>query len=224
MRLRIDAWPPGSVCQLQRADGKQSICGEVVAAEPWHPLHCQHGAAKMRPHRLLQKALSRRLIFSGAHVDEERHIPELYDQVWDRKQKKYVPRVALMDVVASFPGMPAPFLIDVSIRSAAAERVAAHAGIAGMAAQRGEKEKWDRYGPAVRPCVFDSLGRPGFHARTYFRDLVSTAASCGLGSPHAQQGLQTALERAVVWGSADNMLRARGGQDVSAWTDHLRHS
>ena len=178
----------------------------------------------MRPHRLLQKALARRLQFSGAHVDEERHIPELYDTVWDKTLRKQVPRVALMDVVASFPGLPAPFLIDVSVRSPAAERVATATVIAGKAAQKGEKEKWDRYGPMVRPMVFESLGRAGVHARTLIHNLVSTAASCGMGSPHASQTYQTTLERAVVWGAADNVLRARGGQGASAWTDHLRHA
>ena len=136
MRLRIDTWPKGSTCQLPRADAKTGVCGEMCDTSPWHPMQCQHGGAKMRPHRLLQKALARRLQFSGAHVDEERHIPELYDMVWDKTLRKQVPRVALMDVVASFPGLPAPFLIDVSVRSPAAERVATATVIAGKQPRR----------------------------------------------------------------------------------------
>jgi len=172
----------------------------------------------MRPHRLLQKALSRRLEGVGAHVDEERYVPELYDTVWDSKKRCRVPRLAIMDIYIQFPGAPAPYMVDVSIRSAAAERQARAAVAApGWAAAQGEKEKLGRYGQAVRPCVFEALGRAGCAARCLLADLVATAASCGLSSPHAAQSWQTTCERAVVWGTADNMLRSMGSQCPESW-------
>jgi hypothetical protein len=143
-------------------------------------------------------------------------VPELYDRVWDGKKKSMVPRLAIMDIHIQFPGAPAPFLVDVSIRSAAAERQA-KAAEPGWAAKQGEKEKRSRYGAAVRPCIFEGLGRAGTEARCLLADLVATAAACGLCSPHAVQSWQTVLERAVVWGVADNMLRSMGAQAPEKW-------
>ena len=63
MRLGLVQRAAGGVCQLpvtKGADHGGDICGRPCAEDVWHPIHCQHGAAKQRPHRLLQKALSRR--------------------------------------------------------------------------------------------------------------------------------------------------------------------
>ena len=128
-----------------------------------------------------------------------------------------MPRLAIMDIHISFPGAPSPFLVDVSVRSAAADRQARTA-TPGWAAVQGEKEKLGRYGCAVRPCCFEALGRAGPAARILIADLVATAASCGLSSPHAAQSWQTMSERAVIWGTADNMLRSLGGQSPEHWT------
>ena len=43
-----------------------------------HPLVCQRGAARLRPHRAVTTALGRGLKATGAEVDYERWIPHLY--------------------------------------------------------------------------------------------------------------------------------------------------
>ena len=171
----------------------------------------------MRPHRMVQMALAKRLLDVSAHVDVERYIPELYDQVWHAKRQRWSQRLAIMDLHVSFAGAPSPYWIDVSVRSAAAERAVLRAA-PGWAALQGEEEKCVRYKGGTRACVFEALGRPGCAARALLRDLVAIAAACKLCTPHAAQAWQTALERAAIWGCADNVLRSLGGQEAERWS------
>ena len=90
LRLRLWKPPGGAVCQLRRqaeqggdrgADEGKQQCGKLLGSERLHPLQCEHGAAKMRPHDAVKAALSTMLHRAGAAVDVERVIPELADSV-----------------------------------------------------------------------------------------------------------------------------------------------
>ena len=75
-----------------------------------HPLICQRGAARLRPHRAVTTALGRGIKSTGAEIDYERWIPHLYQQ-----DERGAIRAAQLDIAAVWPGAHALICYDVTI-------------------------------------------------------------------------------------------------------------
>jgi hypothetical protein len=208
-RVGMGAAPPHAVCQLTAStDRVGEVCGRPFRLDPHHHENCQRGAAHMRPHRNLAATLAALIRRAGGTADIERYVPELYDHVGGADDRRV--RLAIMDVVAHFPGALVQKWLDVSVRSAHAERYAKAVATPGYAAGIGEKEKRERYGDRVEPIVFEVLGRLGPAGDAAVRALVSAAAAAGTCSPHAVGKWRAGLERAVLYSVADNLLRSIG--------------
>ena len=126
-----------------------------------------------------------------------------------------------MDVVLGVPGVEALMLVDVSIRSAAADRYSKNK--AGAAAAAGEQEKTKRYGNAVMPLVFEAGGRLGYESQQTLTSIVSAAAAARLCSAYVVAQWRVRLERAVLFAAADAALRAAGAKtDEFCWNRAVR--
>ena len=160
--------------------------------ETLHPLLCEHGGAKSRPHESVKMVCGGALRRAGAFIDYERVIPELADQVrrhasehgQSETGEAEKDRVARLDVVASWPGQTTAWWLDVSVRCPTAERYAAEKPAAADSSTKGEAEKALRYGQAVRPIVFESMGRLGFRSQRTLHEFASAAEQAG--SHHAR--------------------------------------
>ena len=71
----------------------------------------------MRPHRALQRKLGQLLANSGANVDYERPVPDMY-----RIRSDGTIQEAILDLVATFPATVGYWAVDVSIRAPQAAR------------------------------------------------------------------------------------------------------
>ena len=228
-RLRLWKMPAGAVCQLRRqtphgdrtkVEGRV-VCGKLLDDDQHHPHRCEHGAAKLRPHESLKHRTSEFLRRAEAFVDIERVIPELADYAWDRKEKKWKPRVARMDIVAQWPGSSVQWWLDVSVRAASAikhQRCEGATMMPGAAAAAGEKEKRQRYGDAVRAIVFETQGRLGNRGQRTLKELAAAASTSSRRiSPRVLGQWRLEMERAVIAAVADSLVRAAGASDRQYW-------
>jgi len=169
----------------------------------------------LRIHNTVAAVLRRHLERTGAFVDTERHIPELYvlseGEVHER----------IMDLVAWWPASGRRFLIDVTVRSPFAREVKRpHAN---EAVRGGEADKRAHYGEAVAPLALEPFGRLGPAALQLLAGLHKESADYGRLRPGT--GRATALnlsalcadvEAAVVQGTAEQTLAALGCTAVQA--------
>ena len=77
-------------------------CGEELETDGLlvHPHVCHYGASRLRPHRAITKLLGRAIRATGAIVDYERHVPDLYLLNPETRQVTE----AIMDAVVVWPG------------------------------------------------------------------------------------------------------------------------
>ena len=109
----------------------------------------------MRCHTAVAATVKRHLERTGAFVDLERAIPELYVQTEDGVSERF------MDVYAVWPGSGRRFLIDATVRSAFATHLRHVDTVPGIAARQGELDKHAHYGPMVTALAMEPLGRMG---------------------------------------------------------------
>ena len=165
----------------------------------------------MRPHRSLCNTLARLLRRSGAHVDLERAVPELY--LVEAEGEKITE--AILDVSSSYPGGLHKFLVDVTIKAPHADRYKDTDRVAGVAAQVGEREKSERYGLDVLPLSFEPYGRMGVNSACALRTLALNAATF-YNSAHGEtprrlySKWRAALERTLAFEIADVVLLSLG--------------
>lgn len=221
--MRLSLWdvPADGVCQLPavgRRDGggapedaEDAACGAVLSDEPWHAVQCKCGAVRSRVHKSVQCALSRALQSTGAAVDLERHVPELYS-VDAQADGPPVIGLAIMDVHAWWPGSCRCFLVDVSVRSPMSERYpSSHTHVA-VAATAGERAKSKRYGDAVHPLVFEPFGRLGVESARTLTALADAAKRAGCASAGVKRHWRVRLERSLLFSTADAQLRMLGSR------------
>eukprot|EP00973_Karenia_brevis_P065195 9052578-Karenia_brevis.AAC.1 len=119
MNLRLGAVtvPDGATCMIPKSRD-QDCCLAAIGNPVVHPFLCKQGPARLRPHRSLCNALTKLQRRSGAHVDMERAVPQLYmlEADGDRITE------AILDVVSSYPGGLCKAMVDVTIRAPHAGR------------------------------------------------------------------------------------------------------
>jgi hypothetical protein len=207
LRLGLVPQVPGTICKLKKDNGHE--CGFALAGDPHHATKCRFGAARSRVHRHLETTLARVATPAGGFADAERYVPELYDTIV--RAGAPAARAAIMDVVVTIPGSLRPWWIDVSVRCPLATRYDPE-GKPGDAARTGEREKHTRYGACVKPLVFESFGRLGQEGHLCIKEMVAALAAVGGCSPHAAKRWRLALERALLFAEADNLLRCLGAE------------
>ena len=191
-------------CMLaKQKDGE--VCGESIDANPFHPEICKCGAARARPHHRMEVVLQKQLQSTDAEVDLERIIPELSAEALGNPK---LPGDAKMDLVVSWSGQLTQYWIDVSIRSPHAQHVDASDRRAGAAAHEGEKEKAARYGELVLPLVYETYGRLGYKSQQTLDSLVAAARTFGKATPGAVRRRRLAIERQLLFSTADSYLRS----------------
>ena len=124
-----------------------------------------------------------------------------------------------MDVTAWCPGFTTWFVIDVTVRSAAAVRYVDSSKVPGVASSRAEKEKERRYGSSVIPLAFEHGGRMGEKSMEGL-DQMADAASVARPDLGTRRNLvlrwRRRLESAMVFAEADALLLALSGSGQKA--------
>lgn len=207
-RLGVELARPGATCQLLKKDDEEEKCGALLQEEQHHPHVCKAGKVTMRGHRQLASALARLIRQAGGEADIERYCPELYKV--DERSEQGAMRLAIMDVVAHFPGTWKQYNIDITIRCPHAERYERTVVKPAVAAKAGEKEKFKHYGNAVMPVSFETYGRLGARGIEALDRLIAVAAYTRGTSPGARTRWRAQLERAVIFSTADTYLLALG--------------
>eukprot|EP00973_Karenia_brevis_P030373 4188491-Karenia_brevis.AAC.1 len=77
LRLGAVRAPDGATCMIAKA-GDQDHCLTALCNPLVHPALCKQGPARLRPHRSVSTSMAKLLRKTGAHVDMERAVPELY--------------------------------------------------------------------------------------------------------------------------------------------------
>ena len=206
--------PAGATCQLPAAHAGDAHkgsakCGEPLGQRGQHLWMCKAGPARMRPHKMLARALGALMKLSGGNVDYEREEPGLSTKGADGQI-----HTAVMDIIVSFPGCPQQHLVDVTVWHAAAKRYAGADPHAKAAA-----EKRQRYGDAVATISMGTQGRMGAEADKQLQ-LLARAADAATGSIGDGRRLflqwKPILERVVQWTQCDIALLSMG-KASSAW-------
>ncbi len=193
-------------------DGEET-CGCKLDDRMYHSRVCKIGPARVRTHNALARAVAMELRMAGASVDVERHVPELY-----KINTEGVVMEAIADISVHFPGEGFLTHLDVSVRAAGAERYVAqrgHSRRVAHAAERGESEKLDRYGPQMRPIIIEDGGRLGPESTIVVHDLASRAAMFTKGLCPARPfraKLVQALRRTLCFEQADAALAMLGSR------------
>ena len=160
--------------------------------------------------------MARLLRGSGAQVDMDRRVPDMYRiNPHDGKNAVPVVEAAILDVVACFPGDWVQYSIDVSVRFSLAERYARKDVRPAMACKKGEEEKIERYGVSVLPMIFEPHARLGPLSITALKRLASAAACTGqasTGGGSLYSMWRWHLERSLCFACADVTLRCLGAQ------------
>ena len=144
--------PEGSCCMIPKA-GDHELCLTTPKNPVVHPLLCKQGPARVRTHKFMCSTLTRLLRKTGAHVDMERAIPQLYMLEADGTRITE----AILDVVSSHPGGLCKFMVDVTIRAPHAARYEKADHIPGVAASAGESDKLEGHGLFVLPISLNEL-------------------------------------------------------------------
>ena len=110
-------------------------------------------------------------------MDLERAVPSMAKFTSDGKISD-----AILDVTCWFPGCIECIALDVTIRFPGSTRYAGAATKAGVAASKGEQEKFRKYGQDVLPLAFETGGRLGETSMQSLQILASTAQACTVGA------------------------------------------
>ena len=213
------ACPPqrGLACSMRGA-GDDEPCGLPLDDHLHHPSLCPRGrAGRLRIHNTVAAVLRRHLERTGAFVDTERHIPELYVLHEGEVRER------IMDLVAWWPASGRRFLVDVTVRSPFASELQRPHVLPGEAARGGEADKRAHYGEAVVPLSLETFGRFGPQALQLASALHWESCEfgrlrpgCGRAVALPLRALRADLEAAVVLGAAEQSLAALGCTAVQA--------
>ena len=214
------ATPPqrGLACSLRNACDDDP-CGTPLDDHLHHPSVCPKGrTGRLRCHNAVAATIRKHAERTGAFVDSERHVPELYVQ---RDNGQVQERI--MDVVVQYPASGVRFLLDVTVRSPFAAELSQPHARPGEAARGGEKDKYAHYGAAVAPFAVESFGRFGVQAQQVLAALHKESCEYGklrpgTGRPTALnlRALRADIEAVVVQHSAQHVLRALGASSLQA--------
>ena len=160
---------------------------------------------QLRSHNALAAVLRHTLVRAGAFVDRERVVPELCAVREDGSRVD-----AILDLVVRWPGLGSETLVDVSIRSAHAERYTAAASVPADAASDGEGSKRGRYGPAVDPLIVEACGRVGPGGLATLARLRYEAAVWGGRGGFDLRRLRLEVEASVLREESGTILLALG--------------
>ena len=83
----------------------------------------------------------------------------------------------------------------------------------------GEKDKDTRYGREVMPMAFETYGRLGHQSLVASDEIVASARTFGKATPRAQRRLRFAMERQILFSTADGYLQSISNS--SKWPDVL---
>ena len=204
-RLALTLAPPAAACCVPRAD--HTPCDMQI--DPWgdHQLVCKAGPARLRPHKALQHKLGQLLTASGADVDYERPVPDMY-----RLRADGTVQEEILDLVATYPAIVGYWAIDVSIRAPQAARSADTNTRCGVPSTAGAAEKARRYGCDVLPLFYEPGGRLGTAGIDSLRVMATAAAAAGrhTGGRPLWQLWRTQLECALLFAVADVFLLGLG--------------
>ena len=201
LKLDIIEVPAGCVCALPLT-GEGRRCAKHIDRRARHPDVC-NSAARERAHGHLRARLAQRLVRAGAFTDEEVVVPDLC-----------IPIAAggcterIMDIVARWPTSAAAVWLDVTIRSPWAKRYAKTDKDAEATGRKAAAEKLGRYGEAVWPVPFTTLGRLAASGIRALAQLDAEARDAG--KQIRARDLRTDLEFEVLRAGAETMLRALG--------------
>ncbi|CAK0801806.1 unnamed protein product, partial [Prorocentrum cordatum] len=195
-----------------------TCCGRPLDVAGLHALQCPVWAHRIRLHNETVRILAEWISSHGGYADQERCVPELYQQEAGGELRE-----ARLDLVVSWPGMPVPVWVDVTVRSA--DPSGPGARTIGHAAIGAERHKRERYGDAVVPFAVEAEGRLGPQAQRFVADMAAAArrvavlpgeASGRLGSDFARK-LSERLSGALTARMADLLLAAAEGAGVGPW-------
>ena len=171
----------------------------------------------MRSHKAAVTVLAKHLRKTGAHVEEEAAIHELYTEEEDgRICEKF------MDLEVRWAG-GRRHLIDMTIRSPYTAEAKKAAKQAGVAAEMGENDKIQHYGHEVRPLAIETFGRIGKQAEQLLADLGRDAHELGQQIPGTRRttpfnprNVRAEIEAEIVGCDAARCLEALGTKAVQA--------
>ena len=187
-------------------------CGEPLQRDVHHPKSRKTGGSHLRTHTSLVRAVATLCERSGAYVDGERYIPELYRETGGRPLQHEVER-AIMDVVVHYPGETEAAWLDITVRNPQATRYRTVQPRAANAASTAALEKIERYGRAVGVLNFESYGRLGKEGQITLDRLAASATLLKRSSQFVVARWRAKLEATLLFGIADANLRAFGAND-----------
>ena len=148
----------------QRSDGprpstQQLLTSPFVVRMP----HVMEAASRLQ----VQTTLGGLLRNTGAHVDLERAIPELFTWHGQRCTE------AILDAAIRWPTSLHTTVVDITVRCPHASRYGG--GVTASPTAAAEDEKHKRNGPQVTPIAFSTYGRLGREGRNAMEALAAEA-------------------------------------------------
>ena len=194
-RLLLDLLGAPATCAFQYSgsaggggEERQGACGRPLDVAGLHALQCPVGPHRIRLHNEIVRALADWISAHGGYADVERCVPEFYREAGGQITE------ARLDLVVSWPGLPVPTWVDVTVRSPGESGPAARA--AGHAAMGAERHKKDRYGDAVVAFAVETEGRLGPAAQRFVAEVATAARRTAVlpGEPSGRLGMDFARQ------------------------------
>ena len=202
--------PQNIKCRLKTNGG--SSCEATLDQGGTHSQLCKMGPARMRPRRAVQTTLGGLLRSTGAHVDLERALPELF--TWHGQKCTE----ARLDAAIRWPTSLHTTVVDITVRCPHASRYGG--GVTASPTAAGEDEKHKRYGPQVTPVAFSTYGRLGREGRIAMEALAAEAR-WNSGDPSNQRSQvakwRNTLEQSLLHAQADVLLLSLGAEGCAGW-------
>ena len=216
-RLGIAEVPEaGLTCKIANSSGGEP-CGLPLDRFLHHCAVCGQGGGRQRAHNGVMTILQRHVASTGAFTEQEKAVPELYEQADDGRIKE-----RFMDLVVQWPGGKR-HLIDVTIRTPFAKDLRDAENDAGCAAREGELDKKRHYGSEVWTLAIEPGGRLGVQAQQLMAVLNREATELGrlqegTGKPGRLRvkQLRAEMEVEVCTCDAARCLTSLGTQAVAA--------
>ena len=206
--VRLDALEPIEQvsCCLPCAKDDTDLCGASLCNARYLPSQCKAGLVQSRLHTAMLHTTAQLLKGAGAFVDIERPEPQLHVEC--EQTGKIIE--AVMDLHVAWPGSASPRLVDVSVRTAQAERYRKASSCVAVAATEGEEDKLKRYNGRAMPLVFEAAGRVGPQSKCTLNSLVDDAVTAGFATPGILHYWRNKLNRTLTYMTADITLLALG--------------
>ena len=205
--------PQNIKCKLKANGGLP--CQTIFDQSGLHSQLCKMGPARMRPHRAVQTTLGGLLRNTGAHVDLERAIPELF--TWQGQKCTE----AILDAAIRWPTSLHTTVVDVTVCCPHASRYGG--GVTASPTEAGEDEKHKRYGSRVTPVAYSTYGRLGREGRNALEALAAEAR-WNTDDPSNQKNQvakwRKTLEQSLLHAQADVLLLALGAEGCTGWQKH----